>query len=210
MMLEQNWWKTFIKLSMAIICLFSLMACQSVTATLGSDELSYELRDDWNYAVKVVPAALMEKIAQNDVPSDWSGDPRRFAAIAILQKGQKTPLYLIEPSLLRLDGCPQRGCSAELLAQRSPFCGEIACLYFAYLEENGRFSKVFEEYIPKYLPPNYPFFRVSKQLNHGLPCLEFAFLPDRIDPEAVQVNTFCCNGWKYVGDRQYFEPFPEN
>jgi hypothetical protein len=187
------------------------MACQSVTAiSSGSNELRYELRENWDYAAKVLPAPLIEKIAKEDVPSDWSGDPRRFAAIAILQKGQKTPLYLIEPSLLRLDGCPQRGCSAELLAQRSPFCGEIACLYFAYLEENGRFSKVFEEYIPQYLPPNYPFFRVSKQLYHGLPCLEFAFLPDRIDPEAVQVNTFCYNGWKYVGDRQYFEPLPEN
>ena len=193
------------RLISSILLSLALLSC----SPRGIAQENYTPRDNWDYAANVLPNSLMEQVTQEVVPEDWVGDPRRFAVIKVQQRGQRSPIYLINPSLTRLDGCPPAGCPSDL-SQLSPLCGEVVCQYFVYIEKNGQYREIFGSSIPKYLPPEYPFFRVSRELTNGLPCLEFAYLPERQDPEAVAVSRFCYEGQKYVAESEYFEPLPEN
>lgn len=144
----------------------SLQSCQiaSMVTAQVEGELSFEKRDDWDYAGKVAPIVLIQQVRDENISPNWIGDPKRFQVIKIAALGQRSPLYFIFPAI----GCPETGCRDDL----RPLCNVSgACTYLAYIEEGDKYRKVFDRLF--WSQGEGDFFKVSRQLKDRLPqCLE--------------------------------------
>jgi hypothetical protein len=190
---------------------FLLQSCQSIDIVIAQSdgELNFEIHKNWDYAVKVTPPGMIEQVRKENIDSDWIGDPRRFPVLKIQNFAQKTPFYLISPTI----ECPERGCD---MSYNLPLCGGSGgCTYLGYIEKNGVYKKVFDKlfWLQGSDNPN-----VSKQLKEGLPaCLElpgYDFearergLPQQKEDQRF-VSRYCYNGKNYVLNRLYLVPIPK-
>lgn len=183
----------------------SLSSCHLITAVVaqGEGELTFEAKNNWDYAAKVVPLDLIKKSREEDLEPSWIGDPRQFQAIRVKNLGQKSSLYFIEPAIY----CPEGGCpTQELFDLYHPACNKSGgCAYWVYVEENGRYRKVFDEQFWRQSTKD--FLKVSHQLYQGVPaCFELIGfdgdiwlkgLPEIADNQ-VFVSRYCYNGSQYV------------
>lgn len=187
-----------------LILLQSCQAIDTVTAQ-GEGELTFESRADWDYAARNTPPGMIQQVRQENISSDWIGDPKRFWVIKVqnLGLGQK-PFYFIYPGI----GCPDTGCNDY----HQPLCGSGGCTYLAYIEENGQYRRVFNQLFQAEGSFE-EFFKVSRQLKDGLPaCIELAGydarsryegkLPQRGENQQF-VSRYCYDGNEYVLNRLY-------
>ncbi len=197
----------------AFSCLFlSLQSCQiaSIVTAQVEGELNFEPRNDWDYAARVAPPRLIQQVRDENISPSWIGDPKRFQIIKVAALGQRSPLYFIFPAI----GCPETGCRDDL----RPLCNVSgACTYLAYIEEGGKYRKVFDRLF--WTQGEGDFFQVSQQFKDGLPqCLEllgyddFAWrdgLPPHQETQQF-VSRYCYDTQKqeYILDRLYLVSAP--
>jgi hypothetical protein len=193
-----------------LLTLPTLSSCHPLTAVVaqGEGELTFEAKNNWNYAAKVIPRSLIEQSRKDNIDPSWIGDPRRFQAIQVKNLGQKFPLYFIEPAIY----CPEGGCqSQELFDLYHPRCNKSGgCAYFVYVEEKGAYRKVFDQQFWRQSTKD--FLKVSHQLYQGVPaCFELTGfdgdmwlqgLPEKASDQ-VFVSRYCYNGRDYVLQNLY-------
>jgi hypothetical protein len=173
---------------------------QAVTA----QHYNFTARNDWQYAALSAPPRLMQQVVKENIRSpQWLGDPGRMLIVKIQESNQQKPLYLIDSHIQHK--CPPRGCDPSL----DPLCGSAGCAHFGYIQDGKSYRQIFSEYLKSSLPPGVPFLRVSKQLSSGLPCLEFAELPNAM-ADSLQIRRFCYNGNKYQEKGKFKESLPSN
>lgn len=197
----------FFKYITFISLISALPACQYIDTVVAQTEgqLTFEAKNNWNYAAKIAPTNFLEFFREKEIHSDWLGDPRRFQMMKINKVGQKYPMYLLDPSV----DCPETGCRRD----HRPFCGTGGCSYFIYIEEEqGKYRKVFEKlFRAEGALDN--FFKVSRQMKDGLPaCIElngidydtYSKKPTNRDVEREMfVSRYCYNGRQYLLNRLY-------
>lgn len=96
-------------------------------------------------------------------------------------KGQKAPVYLVDPNT-------------------SDLCGSAGCLIIGYFYKNNRYIKIFDVYTDSTVePPSNPadFITVSKEMHQGLPCLDLQGLSIGKGKKA----RWCYNGKEYKFSR---------
>ena len=162
-------------------------------------QIPQQFNGDWQYAAKVAPPGLMAQVAKDNIKAAWLGDPNRMKVLEIQVANQKSPLYLID-SRVQYE-CPPIGCEPTL----DPLCSSSGCAYLGYVQENKAYRRVFSQYFKSSLTPDVNFIRVSKQLNQGLPCLEFRELP-KPKTGRVQVSQYCFDEQQYLLERKFEEP----
>lgn len=178
------------------ILLFSLLILTTITvsfsqiSTVLASERWSSVDNSWEYAAKVAPPELMQKVLEENVSDDWLGDPRRMKVIKLKIRGQKNNLYLVNTRVQY--ECPPSGCSP--LAD--PLCGSSGCAYLGYIQRGNSYHRVFNEYLKSILPPKVSFLEVSDRLTLGLPCLRFTELSD-LATNKLQISKFCYNGNNY-------------
>jgi hypothetical protein len=158
-----------------------------VVTVQASEQWKVVSRSDWQYATKVAPPGLMQKVVQENISESWLGDPGRMKIVKFQTPKQKTNFYLIDTQVQ--DKCPPSGCNSFA----DPLCGSAGCAYFIYVQEGNSYRKVLSEYFKNVLPPKVPFLRVSNQLVSGLPCLEFTELIN-LTSSNLKARKFCYNG----------------
>lgn len=173
-------------LSIVFIAVTQLVIAYSQVA-IASDSVAVK---NWQPAASAAPPGLMEQVVRENIKGEWLGDPGRMSIVKIQEPGQQKPFYTIN-SRIQYE-CPPRGCDPL----QDPLCGSAGCAYFGYIQDGKSYLQVFNEYLKSSLPPEVPFMRVSKQLSSGLPCLEFAELPN-VDAKLLQIKRFCYNGHQY-------------
>jgi len=190
------------RLVLALILLVGtqlVLACSQVA--VASDSVA---TNNWQPAAKAAPPGLMEQVVRENIKGEWLGDPGRMSIMKIQEPGQQQkPLYLIDTHIIR--ECPPQGCDPL----EDPLCGSAGCAYFGYIQDGKSYRQVFNEYLKSLLPPDVPFMRISKQLSSGLPCLEFAELPNAMT-DSLQIRRFCYNGNKYEEKGKSKESLPNN
>ncbi len=174
------------------------IACSQVA--VASDAVA---TNDWQPAALAAPPGLMTQVVKENIRGEWLGDPGRMSIIKLQEPGQQKLLYLINTRIIR--ECPPRGCDPL----QDPLCGSAGCAYFGYVQSGKSYRQVFNEYLKSSLPPDVPFMRVSKQLSSGLPCLEFAELPNTM-ADLLQIKRFCYNGSKYTEKGKSKQPLLSN
>lgn len=180
-------------------------ACLAFSLVLLSNQVAipqqsnFVNREDWQYAAKVAPSGLMEQVAKDNIKAAWLGDPNRMKVLEIQVPNQKSPLYLID-SRVQYE-CPPIGCDPTL----DPLCKSSGCAYLGYIHENKAYRRIFAQYFESSLTPDVDFLRVSKQLNQGLPCLEFRELP-KPKTGRVQVSQYCFDEQQYLLEQEFEEP----
>ena len=157
----------------------------------ASEQWKVVSRSDWQYATKVAPPGLMQKVVQGNISGSWLGDPGRMKIVRLQTPRQKTNFYLINTKVQ--DKCPPNGCNSFA----DPLCGSAGCAYLIYVKDGNSYRKVFSEYFKDILPPKVPFLRVSNQLVSGLPCLEFIELIN-LTSSNLKSRKFCYNGKEFV------------
>lgn len=186
-------------LSIIFIAITQLvLACSQVA--IASDFMPV---NNWQLAALAAPPGLMEQVVKENIRGEWLGDPGRMSIMKIQEPGQQKPLYLIDTHIIR--ECSPRGCDPL----QDPLCGTAGCAYFGYIQDGKSYRQVFNEYLKSLLPPDVPFMRVSKQLSCGLPCLEFAELPN-MNADSLEIERFCYNGNKYKERSKSKQPLPNN
>jgi hypothetical protein len=185
--------------------------CNFIDAVIaqGEGELSFEVKDNWDYAAKVMPPELIEQIRRENINETWIGDPRRFQAIQVQQFGQKSPLYFVDPYI----PCPEKGCATQqLYDEYHPLCTTFGgCQKLVYLEqENGTYRRVFQALFFQQASENEGFLKVSNQLYQGLPaCFSLVGFDDerrregRTEEGEFFVTKYCYNGTDYVFQEMY-------
>ncbi len=133
----------FVKKCGLIAVLLGLQSCQLIDVVIAQSDqqLRFETKNEVKYAAEILPDEVIQQIKdENFEPnSNWIGDPRRFKVRKIQQLGQSKPLYYINPSI----ECPERGCD---MFYHTPMCGGTGgCTYLGYIEENGKYRKVFDK-----------------------------------------------------------------
>lgn len=193
--------KHFFLLNSFILLLQLLFGCnQAITA----QNYNFIARNNWQYAALLAPPGLMQQVVKENIRStDWLGDPGHMKIMKIQEPGQQKPLYIIDSHIQHK--CPPKGCDPSL----DPLCGSAGCAHFGYIQDGKSYRQVFNEYLKSLLPPDVPFMRVSKQLSSGLPCLEFAELPNAM-ADSLQIKRFCYNGSKYTENGKSKEPLLSN
>lgn len=156
-------------------------------------------RKIWQYAAEVAPSGLMAQVAKDNIKAAWLGDPNRMKVLEIQVANQKSPLYLID-SRVQYE-CPPIGCEPTL----DPLCSSSGCAYLGYIYENKAYRRVFSQHFRSSLKPDVDFLRVSKQLNQGLPCLEFRELP-QLKTGRVRVSQYCFDQQQYLLKQKFEEP----
>ncbi len=162
-------------------------------------QISQQFNKDWQYAAKVAPSGLMAQVAEDNIKDAWLGDPNRMKVLKIQVLNQKSPLYLIDSRVQYK--CPPIGCEPTL----DPLCSSSGCAYLGYVQEDKAYRRVLSQYFKSSLTPDIDFIRVSKQLNQGLPCLEFRELP-KLKTGRVQVSQYCFDEQQYLLERKFEEP----
>lgn len=175
-----------------------VIACSQVA--VASDFVAVQ---SWQPAALAAPPGLMEQVVKENIKGEWLGDPGRMSITKVQKPGQQIPLYLINSRILR--DCSPRGCDPL----QDPLCGTAGCAYFGYVQNGKTYRQVFNKYLKSSLPPNVPFMRVSKQLSSGLPCLEFAELPN-MNADSLEIKRFCYKGNKYGDNGKFKESLPSN
>lgn len=163
------------------------IACSQVA--VASDFVAV---NNWQPAALSAPPGLMEQVVRENIEGEWLGDPGRMSIMKIQEPGQQKTLYIIDSHIQHL--CPPRGCDPL----QDPLCGSAGCAYLGYIQDGKSYRQVFNEYLKSSLPPGVPFLRVSKQLDSGFPCLEFASLTNVMDADSLQITRFCYNKNKYI------------
>ena len=158
-----------------------------IVTVRASEQWKVVSRSDWQYATKVAPPGLMQKVVQENISESWLGDPGRMKIVKFQTPKQKTNFYLIDTQVQ--DKCPPSGCNSFA----DPLCGSAGCAYFIYVQEGNSYRKVLSEYFKNVLPPKVPFLRISNQLVSGLPCLEFTELIN-LTSSKLTARKFCYNG----------------
>ncbi len=111
------------------ILLLGLLALTTITvsftqiSTVLASEKGSTMDNSWEYAAKVAPQELMQKVLQENISDNWLGDPAKMKVIKIKVADQKNHLYLINTKVQY--ECPPNGCSP--LAD--PLCGSAGCAY---------------------------------------------------------------------------------
>ncbi len=146
---------------------------------------------DWQYATKVAPSGLMQKVVQENISESWLGDPGRMTVVKFQTPKQKTNFYLINTKVQY--ECPPIGCSSFA----NPLCGSAGCAYLIYAQEGNFYRRVFSEYFKNALPPEVPFLRASNQSASGLPCLEFTEFPN-FQVSELKSSKYCYNGSNFT------------
>lgn len=177
-----------------LILLFSLLLLfivgfnfSQIVTVQASEQWKVVNGSDWQYATKVAPPGLIQKVVQENIAESWLGDPGRMKIVRFQTLKQKTNFYLINTKVQ--DKCPPSGCNSFA----NPLCGSAGCAYLIYAQEDNSYRRVFSEYFKGVLPPEVPFLRVSNQLVSGLPCLEFTELIN-LTSSNLKARKFCYNG----------------
>ncbi len=173
-----------------------------VVTVRASEQWKVVSRSDWQYATKVAPPGLMQKVVQENISESWIGDPGRMTVVKLQTPKQKTNFYLIDTQVQ--DKCPPSGCNSFA----DPLCGSAGCAYLIYAQEGNSYRRVFSEYFKNALPPGVPFLRVSNQLKSGLPCLEFTEFPNSQVGE-LKSSKYCFNGTKFTLVDSKIHPYSE-
>ena len=190
--------KRLVSLMILLVIIQLVLACSQVA--VASD---FRAVNNWQPAALAAPSGLMEQVVRENIKGEWLGDPGRMSILKIQEPGQQKPLYLIDSHILR--DCSPRGCDPL----QDPLCGSAGCAYFGYIQNGKTYRQVFNKYLKSLLPPDVPFLRVSKQLSSGLPCLEFAELPNTL-ADSLQIRRFCYNKNKYEERGVIKQSLPNN
>ena len=192
--------KLLVKIAL-VTSILGLQSCQVIDSVIAQNtgELIFERQDNWDYAAKVAAQELIQQVRNENIDEYWIGDPRRFLMIKVNEMFQKYPLYLVIPAIK----CESDYCPREL---HRPLCGVAArCSYFVYIEENGKYRKVWGHLFQR--QGDTPLFKVSKQMKDGVPaCLEMGgidaetWLKERpeIGENEIFRSRYCYNGTEYV------------
>lgn len=182
--------KFILLFSLLLVFIVGFSFSQRVTVQ-ASEQWKVVSRSDWQYATKVAPPGLMQKVVQENISESWLGDSGRMKIVRFQTPKQKTSFYLINTQVQ--DKCPPSGCNSFA----DPLCGSAGCAYLIYAQEGNSYRRVFSEYFKNALPPGVPFLRASNQLKSGLPCLEFTELSD-LQSDKLKLSKFCYNGKNYI------------
>lgn len=171
--------------------LFKLSILPTVlTITIGiwlASNNGYAIGQDWQPLAKA-PRELVQQLQKDVQQGRPSPDITKSEFLRVKQKGQVTPLYLIDTS------------STIRSQQRPSLCGRIGCLFAGYLQQNqGRkqYRQVTSGYLNQFLPAGTNKVEITNNLQNGLPCLKFNQLrPSRFDHELIS-TTYCFDGYTY-------------
>lgn len=173
-----------------VITLATALLSNQLALSQTPESLSFEIRNDWQYAAKSAPQHLMKQVAEENVEDEWLGDPNRMKIAKVNLPQQKSALYLIDTRVQY--ECPPIGCDPAL----DPLCDRSGCTYLGYIQSGKSYRRVFSERLKSALTPEKNFLGVSQQLIEGMPCLEFHEQTESA-ADQLSVRHYCFNGEKY-------------
>ncbi len=139
-------------------------------------------------SLKDAPSGLVQQFKQDN--AERFKDSSEVADIEFLKVNvtkQTIPLYLIDTSsTLRSRG-----------QGKSPFCGQVQCLFSGYIERSGKFKPVTNGLISRFVPRGTEAVQVTNKIVNGLPCLRFNQAKS-FGTERIVSNVYCFDGLQYL------------
>lgn len=139
-------------------------------------------------SLKNAPLGLVQQFKQDN--AERFKDSSEVADIEFLKVSiakQTFPLYLIDTSsTLRARG-----------QGKSPFCGQVQCLFSGYIERSGEFKSVANGLISHFVPKETEPVEVTNRVINGLPCLRFNQSKKSFGSEKVATTIYCFDGFEY-------------
>lgn len=139
-------------------------------------------------SLKDAPPGLMQQFKHDN--AERFKDSSEVADIEFLKVNvtkQTIPLYLIDTSsTLRSRG-----------QGKSPFCGQVQCLFSGYIERSGKFKPVTNGLISRFVPRGTEAIQVTTKLVNGLPCLRFNQVKSFGNRKIIS-TVYCFDGLQYL------------
>ncbi len=197
-----------LRILLVAFLIFLLNGCSLVSAT---DDYRAVFSEDFDYAARVLPDALITQVREENVSDKWMGDPKRFSSYKHSPMGSQT-IYIISPNIHCPDeeACPTFSTTSPLY---KPTCGSGGCHYTIYVEEGrNKYRQVFAQLLNFQVKrgTQIPIFKIDNQYREGLPTcfelqgfdgeLKFAHQRLRALGDGDIISRYCYNGRRYVLD----------